>query len=203
MSKPINTSEEILTSARSLIVAGGYNAFSYADIAEVVGIRKASIHHYYPSKVDLVRALLVQYREGSEAGLGQMAAAIPDPVALLQAYAGMWSKCLDEATAPFCVGALLAAELPGLPPEVAEEVRAYFDFLSSWLASVMKKGEAEGVLRVEESAQIEAEIFMATVHGALLSARAGGTPRIFGAILTPVLRRLAGPLPARPTLNYP
>jgi TetR/AcrR family transcriptional repressor of nem operon len=39
------TSDDILACARSLIVAGGYNGFSYADIADVVGIRKASIHH--------------------------------------------------------------------------------------------------------------------------------------------------------------
>ncbi len=30
-------------------MSGGYNGFSYADIAEVVGIRKTSIHHHFPT----------------------------------------------------------------------------------------------------------------------------------------------------------
>ncbi|WP_457154700.1 TetR/AcrR family transcriptional regulator, partial [Mesorhizobium sp. P5_C1] len=58
MSNLVMTSDQILSSARNFIVSGGYNGFSYADIAEVVGIRKASIHHHFPSKVDLVRTLV-------------------------------------------------------------------------------------------------------------------------------------------------
>jgi TetR/AcrR family transcriptional repressor of nem operon len=40
---------------------------------------------------------------------------------------------------------------------------------------------------------VEAEAFMATVHGAMLSARAYGDPKIFGVILAPVLQRLSAP----------
>ncbi len=45
------------------------NGFSYADIAEVVGIRKPSIHHHFPSKADLVRALVAGYQDDLAAGL--------------------------------------------------------------------------------------------------------------------------------------
>ncbi|MGO7998244.1 TetR/AcrR family transcriptional regulator, partial [Rhizobium ruizarguesonis] len=63
MSNLSPTSDSILTSARALIMTGGYHGFSYADIAAVVGIRNASIHHHFPSKTDLVRPLVVRYRE--------------------------------------------------------------------------------------------------------------------------------------------
>ena len=56
MSEPSSKREEIIRVAQSLIIAGGYNAFSYADISKVVGIQNASIHHHFPSKVDLVVA---------------------------------------------------------------------------------------------------------------------------------------------------
>ena len=49
MSNVSSTADDILACARSLIVAGGYNGFSYADIADVVGIRKPSIHHHFAS----------------------------------------------------------------------------------------------------------------------------------------------------------
>ena len=40
MHTPSPTYDAILACARALIAKGGYNGFSYADIAEVVGIRK-------------------------------------------------------------------------------------------------------------------------------------------------------------------
>ncbi|MDP2026901.1 TetR/AcrR family transcriptional regulator [Sulfuriferula sp.] len=36
----------------------GFNDFSYADIANEVGIRKASLHHHFPTKTDLGLALI-------------------------------------------------------------------------------------------------------------------------------------------------
>jgi len=185
------TSDQILASARNFIVAGGYNGFSYADIAGEVGIRKASIHHHFPSKVDLVRTLVARHRERTEAGMAELESKFPDPLALLQTYAGYWAKCIEDASVPFCVCALLASELPALPPEIAVEVRAYFRFLSSWLTKVMQRGAEQGVLKFAGSAELEAETFMATVHGAMLSARAYGNPAIFDTILTPAVQRLS------------
>ncbi|USX14981.1 TetR/AcrR family transcriptional regulator [Oxalobacteraceae bacterium OTU3CAMAD1] len=189
MSKITNTAEEIVACARGLIVAGGYNGFSYADIAEVVGIRKASIHHHFPNKVDLVKALVVQHRNATEEGLGHLQQAIVDPVGQLRAYIQHWSKCIEDLSAPFCVCALLAGELPILPEDVAIEVRAYFRFLSDWLASVLAEGMRQGTIQSAYTPQVEAEIFMATVHGAMLSARAYGDGSMFGTIASAQLSR--------------
>src|SRR5262249_22696510 len=98
MSNLLTTSDEILASARTLIMSGGYNGFSYADIAEVVGIRKASIHHHFPSKVDLVRTLVIRYREEAEAGMAGMERTVHDPFELLKTYAGYWVKCIEDAS---------------------------------------------------------------------------------------------------------
>ncbi|WP_411032812.1 TetR/AcrR family transcriptional regulator [Shinella sp. BYT-45] len=190
MSNLSTTSEEILASAQKLIVAGGYNGFSYADIAAVVGIRKASIHHHFPSKADLVRTLVLRYRENAEAGMAELERNVPEPFELIQAYTGHWARCIEDASLPFCVCAMLASELPALPNEVAAEVRAFFRSLSTWLASVMERGQQRGSLTVSGSARVEAEAFMATVHGAMLSARAYGTPAVFATILGPTLQRL-------------
>ncbi|MFX7090649.1 TetR/AcrR family transcriptional regulator, partial [Acinetobacter baumannii] len=83
----------MLACARTLIIAGGYNGFSYADVAEVVGIRKPSIHHHFASKVDLVRTLVSRYREEAVAGLSALERNIPDPRDQLKAYVGYWEAC--------------------------------------------------------------------------------------------------------------
>ncbi len=59
--KSIDTQTAILDTAQELIQRVGVNAMSYADISAVVGIRKASIHYYFPTKYDLIAALLDRY----------------------------------------------------------------------------------------------------------------------------------------------
>ncbi|MFS2213911.1 TetR/AcrR family transcriptional regulator [Massilia cellulosiltytica] len=191
MNKSLSTADDILACARSLIVAGGYNGFSYADIAEVVGIRKPSIHHHFPSKLDLVKTLVIRYREAAEEGIANLERAVPGPLDQLRAYIGYWKTCIGDASAPFCVCALLANELPVLPEEIALEIRAYFRFLSGWLTAVLERGAALGVVALTDTPRVEAEAFMATVHGAMLSARAYGDTAIFGTIMDPQLARLS------------
>jgi TetR/AcrR family transcriptional repressor of nem operon len=185
-----DTAAEILRSARTLIIAGGYHGFSYADIAEKVGIRKASIHHHFPTKVDLVRTLLKRYREDADAGIAEFERRSAGSVDQLRSYLGYWESCIGDPTTSFCVCALLATQLPVLPDEIAQELRAFFRGLSSWLSSVLERGEKRGELRLTGTAHSEAEGFMATVHGAMLSARAYGDPTMFATITTPLLERL-------------
>ncbi len=192
MGRSATTSDDILASARVLISAGGYNGFSYADIAEVIGIRKASIHHHFPGKADLVRTLVQRYRRETEQGLGELERQMDDPVERLRAYFGYWSACIADARAPICICALLAGELPALPEAVAVEVRAHFRMLAAWLASSLSAGARQGRVRLTGTAEAEAELVMATVHGAMLSARAYGEAAAFDRVIRPLLERLAG-----------
>lgn len=195
MSSPTGTSDAILRCARSLIEAGGYNGFSYADIAAVVGIRKASIHHHFPAKADLVRVLVARYREEAEVAIVELGRAFPNPVDQLRAYVDYWAACIGDGSRTFCVCALLASEMPALPPAVAVEVGAYFRLFSAWLTELLEQGAGQGAFALSAAAGTEAEIFIATVHGAMLSARAYGDPRVFAAITRPLIARL---VPAQP-----
>lgn len=188
--KTNNTSDEIINCARSLIISGGYNGFSYADISKVVGVRNATIHHHFPTKSNLVRALVVNYRWEVQLGIAELERTLPDPVEQLRAYIQYWESCIADETVTFCVCALLATQLPILPDEVAIEVRAHFRTLSDWLASLLERGVAQGHIQLTSPAKIEAENFMATVHGAMLSARAYGDGQIFGSVTRPMLERL-------------
>ena len=191
MAASSTTSDDILRCARSLLIEGGYNGFSYADIAKVVGVRNASIHHHFPSKADLVRTLVMRYREEAEAGIAALERLEADPAGQLRRYVGYWENCIADASAGLCVCAMLASQMPILPAEVAREVRGHFRSLSGWLTSLFERGARHGSLHVPGTARDEAESFMACVHGAMLSARAYGDPRMFGAITHPLLARLS------------
>lgn len=49
-----DTRDKILDVADDLVQRVGLNAMSYTHISDAVGIRKASIHHHFPRKEDLV-----------------------------------------------------------------------------------------------------------------------------------------------------
>ncbi|CUX70672.1 MULTISPECIES: TetR/AcrR family transcriptional regulator [Agrobacterium] len=190
MSNLSTTSDDILASTRHLLISGGYNGFSYADISEIVGIRKASIHHHFPSKVDLVRELVKRYREDGQASVAILEQKVPNALDILKTYANHWAACIEDASRPYCVCAMLASELPSLPTEVATEVTNFFRFISSWLTSVMERGSKQGELSLTSAPHVEAETFLATIYGAMLSARANGKPEVFSMILEPALDRL-------------
>lgn len=192
MNAPTSTAENILDVAQSLIVAGGYNGFSYADISDAIGIRKASIHHHFPTKAELVTALVERYRRQAEAGLASLRQHRPEPLAQLEAYLGYWQACILDASAPFCVCAMLAGEMQMLPTDVASGVRIHFRNLVEWLTSVMQAGEEQGLFRLGGTPEAEAQIMVAAVHGAMLSARAFGEPELFHAIVNPLIERLHG-----------
>jgi TetR/AcrR family transcriptional repressor of nem operon len=185
-----STSERILDVAQSLVVAGGYNGFSYADISEAIGIRKASIHHHFPTKAALVSVLVGRYVRQAQEGLKSLRDHVPDPIEQLNAYLAYWQKCVLDSSEPFCVCAMLASEMQMLPDEVALQVRVHFQSLAEWLASVLKSGKEQGAFRLDVSPGEEAQILMASVHGALLSARALGDAKLFLAILGPQVARL-------------
>lgn len=181
---------ELARCAQTLLTSGGYNSFSYADISKIVGISKASIHHHFPSKAELVKTALILYREEARAGLATIEAAINDPLQQLQAYIGYWISCIHDNSSPFCICAMLASELPILPETISEEVQGHFRDLEAWIARVFIRGVSQGKLILQDNAEKEAMSFVATIHGAMLSARAYQNPEIFDVISKAHLDRL-------------
>ncbi|MBP1849961.1 TetR/AcrR family transcriptional regulator [Rhizobium halophytocola] len=190
MTPTVSTSEKILDIAQSLVIAGGYNGFSYADIAVAIGIRKASIHHHFPAKADLVAALVERYRLQARTGLSHLREQVPHPADQLRAYLTYWKTCIGDASQPFCVCAMLAGEKDMLPKPVAAGVRAHFEHLAGWLTEILRAGSEQGLFRLTSCPQDEAQALMATVHGAMLSARALDNTQIFALVTDSQLERL-------------
>ncbi len=185
------TAERILQAAEALMINRGYSAFSYADISESIGIRKASIHHHFPTKAGLAIAVLKDHRKLLLEGTKLLEQQIKNPLARIQAYVQHWEGCIRDHSMTFCVAALLGAELPSLPEEVQREICLHFKTLSEWLEKTLKAGVKERVIKLQEPATTEAQFLMAVVHGAMLSARAAGTCNVFKTITDAALKRIS------------
>ena len=183
--------EKILNTADSIMVQRGYSAFSYADISEAVGIRKASIHHHFPTKAGLAVAVLRVHREKLVQGTEMLDTQIECPLGRLQAYIQHWEGCIRGRTASFCVAALLGAEMPSLPEEVQSEVRLHFSILGEWLERTLKAGVKMQVVKLQNTAAIESQTLMAVVHGGMLSARAMENCDVFKIVTDAALNRIS------------
>lgn len=182
---------EIVDQTRLLLAAGGYHGFSYADVSAKVHIGKPSIHHHFPTKADLVLTVVRRHREQAAAGLTGLDQNVADPQARLTAYTDYWAKCIRDGSYDMCICAMLAAESPMIPQEIADEVRAYFSDLTAWIAGVLKQGVGAGQFVLRDSVQVEAQAFMSTVHGAMLTARAFGEPKAFASIARAAIKQLS------------
>ncbi len=81
----------------------GYNGFSYADISNAIGIRKASVHHHFPTKAALVAVLVERYVGRAKDGLNSLRNNVADPANQLEAYLDYWQKCVLDARSLLCL----------------------------------------------------------------------------------------------------
>jgi TetR/AcrR family transcriptional regulator, transcriptional repressor for nem operon len=187
------TANRIIEAGRQLIMRRGYSGFSYADVADAINIRKASIHHHFPSKTDLVIAVVNEWRAAFDADMASLQASGADALVQLRAYIGHWERCIADDSAPFCVAGMLGAELAALPEEVAKEVKAFFDNLSAWLEEVLESGAKNDLLELDSSVQTEAATLVSLVYGAMLAARAYGNVALFKDVTDNAIERLVKP----------
>jgi TetR/AcrR family transcriptional repressor of nem operon len=77
-----------------------------------------------------------------------------------------------------------------LPKVLADEVKAHFKTLVDWFSGLLTAARAAGDLNFTNDANAEAEELVATIYGAMLTARAMGAPHMFTAIVDQALAKL-------------
>lgn len=158
--------------AQELVQTRGYNAFSFRDVAERVGIRSASIHHHYRTKGDLGVAMLVRYRAGFRAALREIDEAHTEYDDALHAFSEVFACTMSAGR--MCLCGTLAVELETLSPGMQHEVRGFFADGEAWLERLFAAAHEVGRLRRCESPRELAATFLATVEGVMMCVRALG-----------------------------
>lgn len=173
------TRAQILRAARHLIQTRSYLGFSFQDLADQVGIRKASLYHHFPSKealgVEVLRETLRAFEEWS-AGLAGT------PQEQLAAYVQMYRKTLRAGSA-VCPAGGMAPGWDCINDDLRQAVRELRNAQVVWLSGVL------GALRPKEAggslADAAASVF-AACQGALIAARMTGRAADFDASLGPL-----------------
>lgn len=164
----IGTRDLLLKEAETLARTRGYAAFSYADLAKRVGIRKASIHHHFPTKEGLGVALIDGYLADFKVALAKVLEDESSATARLTIYSGFFVDSLRGGLMPLC--AALSAEAAALPESMRAQVSTFFELHLDWLSGVVRDGIADGEFRADLDVRQTATMLLSLLEGASLVA---------------------------------
>lgn len=187
----LDRKEQILEVAGELLQTRSFSAFSYQDISDRIGISKASIHHHFPTKEDLGKALAARYRMSQEQALEGISRKCHRPWDQLDAFIAMTTEIIKSGN-KICPMGSLQAEHNIISKEMQEEINSLCDSIQTWLAGVLSKGRKSGVMSYPGTPHDQAALIHAAIQGALQNARAEG-PRQF----TAVIRQLRASMKAK------
>lgn len=186
-----DTRAEILRTAGRLLQTRGYNGFSYAHVAEALGVKPAAIHYHFKSKEDLGVAVAQRFRDRWRAFRAEYDGA--GPLARLEALFDLYGRMADLGRG--CPAAAIHAEYDAVPEAVGEAARAVVEEFVEWLERALEDGRSQGKLRFAGDARELALVLISQAQGALLVARSMG-PEVFHAIRAQALSTLFGAPPS-------
>ena len=187
------TAEQILDLAETLIQTRGYCAFSYQDVADALGVTKASIHYHFASKTDLGKAVVERYVQRFGRMLAQIA---EDPqissAHMLDRYFEPFLQ-LSETADRVCLCGALAGEVLAVPAELRQRVDAFFSAHQAWLAEILRRGVARGEFELRAPAEQMSRVVFGALQGGLIVRRTTGDASQLHDIVTALKAQLTRP----------
>jgi TetR/AcrR family transcriptional regulator, transcriptional repressor for nem operon len=164
-----------------LFAAKGYQSTSIADLLQAVDAHSGSFYHFFPTKQDLLLAVLKAYRDGIEAMLLMPVwEGIEDPIARVFALLAAYRRALEGSSCTYgCPIGSLALEIHEPDPPVRELLAANF---SGWVKHVQACLDAarERLPRTIDTQQL-AVFVLTTMEGGVMQARTHRTLAAFDA----------------------
>ena len=162
--KQINTYDKILDAAEALLAKQGYHAFSYKDIANLVGIKTSSIHYHFPNKTDLGKKVIERHSAITADYLNKLNGKKISPEKKLLALIDTIINGTYHNEKRMCLGAMIAIDALTMEPQIIKAVKQFFVLIESWIEALLATA---GLKETEKSAKT----LMAHLEGTLLLSR--------------------------------
>ncbi|AQZ94593.1 hypothetical protein BVH74_07430 [Halopseudomonas phragmitis] len=180
----MDTKTQILSTAADLLQRQSLNGFSLQDIADRVGIRKASLFHHYRNKdalvADVIDTSIQALRRHIDAQQGQPAAR------QLEAFFAIYLNSIGPGRRLCPVGGVLG-DWDHLDQQLRQRAQRLLDLQHDWLTGIALSGQcAEN----SEQAGRWAERVLMLVQGGLFLSRVKGSPLPIEQAISEVRREL-------------
>lgn len=153
----------IMGAAERRIRAHGDSGFSFREIAGDAGMKSASVHHHFPTKIDLAAAVLIEEDEGA---------------GRIEAWRRVFRRSLRK-DGLMCLCGILAVEGDALPEPVAAEARLFFERGVASIDASCEGGGADASPTKDGDRTPTGLRVLAQLEGAMLIARSMGRVALF------------------------
>jgi len=173
-----NTKAEIVKAATAIAQTKGFHALTYQDLADKLKIRKASIHYYFPTKVDLGLDILESTGIWFNGWCQELEEKRISPLKKIEAYFNFFHFISGEGSRVCPCGAF-SILWPILPGKLQKAVRKLTVAQIKWLKATLHEGRVSGDIVKTGTLDEQAQIILASLQGGLQTSRTQGDPRHF------------------------
>jgi len=188
----MDTRQRILDSAQRLTQTRSFHGFSFQDIADEVGVRKASLYHHFDSKDEVAVAMLKRAADWVRAELKKTEER--EPKERLEAYFDIFHQIYGKGER-MCPGGSFAAVFDAVSSPVQTAVHRFAKMHVDWLEDVVRDGVEQGQFTIgdQRPRDVAAQI-AAAVQGALLVGRLSSDRHVLDVVVEG-MRRYLGYVP--------
>ena len=172
-----DTKTKILDVAEELIQRVGLNAMSYKHISESVGISKASIHHHFHKKENLLNDLLDRCHVSYGSNYQRIVEGEGDAPEKLRELAGVFENGLQKQQ--LCIVGTISSDLNTLQDSSCDILKTTIKRTVDIFSEAFEQGRKEGSLTFTGTDQEVAYGFFSFLLGAQISTRAYGGEKAF------------------------
>lgn len=163
----MGTKEKILQITDELIRDKGFNAFSFYDISKTIGIKTASIHYHFPSKNDLVIALIQQHLSNIKELKEKVAQKSADKK--LEAFLSIYTNIHNEKKV--CIVGSLATDLHSIDESIGKELKVLANEILAWVTDILEEGKKKKLFTFSVPARSKALMVISNMLAALQISR--------------------------------
>jgi AcrR family transcriptional regulator len=179
--------ERIVLAARAHFFAHGFRSVTMDDLAAELGMSKKTLYAQFPSKTELLQAVLLAKFRSIETDLDAvMACSAKDASAALHQLLACMQRHTEEIRPPFVRD--MRRETPELFQPVEERRR---DLIQRYFGRIFDQGRRAGIIRKDISSELIVEILLGAVQAVMNPAKIehlGLEPKTgYGAIVSVIL----------------
>ncbi|MGH7796976.1 MAG: TetR/AcrR family transcriptional regulator [Candidatus Binatia bacterium] len=182
--------QRIVVAARNHFFAHGFRSVTMDDLAEELGMSKKTLYAVFPSKRDLLRAVLLDKFHNVESDLDQVTAAVSsDVLAALQGLLACMKRHTEEIQPPFVRD--IRREAPEVFKVIEDRRR---EIIQRYFGKLFEQGRSAGIIRKDLPTRLMIEILVGATEAIMNPpklAELGLTPKTgYVSVITVILEGL-------------
>ncbi|GAA4409348.1 TetR/AcrR family transcriptional regulator [Nibrella viscosa] len=166
----MTTRDTILNLADHLIKDKGFNAFSFHDLSRTIGIKTASIHYHFPTKTDLVIAVIRQHIDRFAALKESLAD--KDPITKLRGFFSIYAQLKKENKV--CLVGSLATDLHTVDERIQGELKTLAGQILDWVTDILQEGQEQGIFHFDVPVRTKAILIITNMMAIVQLSRLTG-----------------------------